>query len=74
MVDNKSLFDNVYSVKNVSEKRLRIDIAIIKELVSEDRLVLEWVKTTSQLADALTKKGVNPAKLNNVLQSGFLEI
>ena len=74
MLDNKSLFDNVHSVKNVSEKRLRIDIAIIKELVSEDRLVLEWVKTTCQLADALTKKGVNPAKLNNVLQSGFLEI
>ena len=44
MLDNKSLFDNVHSVKNVSEKRLRIDIAIIKELVLEDRLVLEWVK------------------------------
>ena len=44
MLDNKSLFNNVHSVKNVSEKRLRIDIAIIKELVSEDRLVLEWVK------------------------------
>ena len=74
MVDNKSLFDNVYSVKNVSEKRLRIDIAIIKELVSEDRLVLEWVETKCQLADVLTKKGVNPVKLNNVLQSGILEI
>ena len=74
MVDNKSMFDNVYSVKNVSEKRLRIDIAIIKELVSEDRLVLEWVETKCQLADVLTKKGVNPVKLNNILQSGFLEI
>ena len=73
MVDNKSLFDNVYSVKNVSEKRLRIDIAIIKELVSEDRLVLEWVETKYQLADVLTKKGVNPVKLNNILQSRFLK-
>ena len=74
MVDNKSLFDNVYSVKNVNEKRLRIDIAVIKELVSEDRLVLEWVETKCQLADVLTKKEVNPIKLNNVLQSGLLEI
>ena len=73
-VDNKSLHDNVFSVKNVAEKRLRIDIAAIKELVTEEKLNVNWVETKCQLADGLTKKGVNPIKLSNVFQTGFLEV
>ena len=73
-VDNKSLHDNVFSVKNVAEKRLRIDIASIKELVTEEKLNVNWVETKYQLADGLTKKGVNPIKLTNVFQTGFLEV
>ena len=33
-----------------------------------------WVETKCQLADGLTKKGVNPIKLSNVFQTGFLEV
>ena len=73
-VDNRSLYDNVFSVKNVAEKRLRIDIATIKELVTEEKLNVNWVETKYQLADVLTKKGVNPIKMCNVFQTGFLEI
>ena len=73
-VDNKSLYDNVFSVKNVTEKRLRIDIAAIKELVTEEKLKVKWVETKCQLADGLTKKGVNPIKISNVFQTGFLEV
>ena len=64
----------MYSVKNVAEKRLRIDIAAIKELVIVKKLNVNWVDTKCQLADGLTKKGVNPIKLNDVLQNGFLNI
>ena len=73
-VDNKSLHDNVFSVKNVAEKRLRIDIAAIKELVTEEKLNVNWVETKCQLADGLTKKGVNPIKISNVFQTGFLKV
>ena len=73
-VDNKSLYDNVFSVKNVAEKRLRIDIAAIKELVTDEKLNVNWVETKYQLADGLTKKGVNPIKISNVFQTGFLEV
>ena len=74
MVDNRSLRDNVYSVKNVSEKRLRFDIGSIKELVSQEKIVMQWVPTNNQLADGLTKKGVNPIKLNTIIEKGFLQI
>jgi len=70
-VDNHSLYDNVYSVKNVSEKRLRIDIAILKEMVQCGELKIFWVDSKSQLADVLTKKGVNPMKIAKVFESGY---
>ena len=73
-VDNKSLFDNVYSVKNVSEKRLRIDIAIIKELISHERLNVKWVETKSQIADVLTKEGVNRCKLSKILEQEKIDL
>ena len=70
-VDNKSLYDNVFSVKNVAEKRLRIDITVIKELIAEEKLKLKWVETKCQLADGLTKKGVNPIRISNVFKTVF---
>ena len=69
-VDNKSLFENVHSTKNVSEKRLRIDIAVMKELVDEKKLKIKWVESKNQIADVLTKKGVNGCKILNVLELG----
>ena len=73
-VDNKSLYDNVYSVKNVSEKRLRIDIASIKELVLTEKLKVRWIETANQVADVLTKRGVNPMKICNVFETGYIEL
>ena len=63
IVDNKSLFDKVHSTKNVTERRLRIDLAILKELVSERCLTVCWTESSNQIADALTKRGVNPANI-----------
>lgn len=73
-VDNHSLVENVHSTKNVNEKRLRIDLAALKELVQEGCLSLKWVKSNLQLADCLTKKGVNTLTLLNIMQKGELHI
>ena len=73
-IDNKSLYENVYSTKNVSEKRLRIDIAVMKELVDENKLNIKWVESKSQIADVLTKKGVNTSKILNALELGSLPL
>lgn len=73
-VDNRSLYDNVYSVKTVSEKRLRIDIAILKEMVQNGEVNIFWVNSKSQLADVLTKKGVNSLKIAKVFESGSMRL
>ena len=73
-VDNHSLYDNVYSTKNVSEKRLRIDIAILKQMVYEGELKIFWMESRGQLADILTKKGVNSVKLMKVFENGLFEM
>ena len=72
VVDNYSLYENVYSTKNVTEKRLRIDLAILKQMVNEGNLKIIWTESKGQLADVLTKKGANSLKLMEAFESGSL--
>ena len=62
--DNKSLVDALNSGRNVDDKRLRIDIAVLWGML-ERREVTEvaWVDASGQLADCLTKKGASPERL-----------
>ena len=68
ITDCKSLFDSVHRVggpKASSEKRLMIDLAALRQLISaeavrwgckfEDPRMMRWVPTDFQLADILTK-------------------
>ena len=68
MTDNKSLYEALLSSKQVEDKRLRIDISVLDDLLgrSEIEKVL-WVSGANQLADALTKKGVATEKLRAAL-------
>lgn len=70
IVDNHSMYDNVHSTKNVSEKRLRIDLAILKEMINRQELKIKWIESKYQLADVLTKKGVNPYNLMRTFEIG----
>ena len=54
-VDNKSLVDSVKSLKNPQEKRLRTDIASIRESVATEHVELTHVSSGMQFADCLTK-------------------
>ena len=72
VVDNKSLFDNLHSTKTVSERRLRIDLALLKQLVEERHLSVKWTNSSNQLADVLTKRGVNSAIILSVIEKGTL--
>ena len=73
VTDNKSLKDALESTKYVSDKRLRIDIGALKQLLkNKDVNKVTWVNTEQQLADVLTKKGVSPTKLMNTLKRGEL--
>ena len=71
--DCKSLYEALKSAKSVSEKRLRLDISSITELLETKQITsVSWCDTDKQLADSLTKKGASPKILRNTLESGLL--
>ena len=77
IIDNKSCVQALRSTSQVEDKRLRIEIGEIKELI-QDKQVQEvsWVAGSAQIADVLTKAGASGLKLLDILQNGqiFLDI
>ena len=69
-IDNKSLCQNIHSTKLISEKRLRLDIASIKESVNRGDVTISWIGTDKQIADCLTKAGADYHRLIEVLRTG----
>ena len=70
IIDNKNLHSVIYSTKLISEKRLRIDIANIKEMISNNEIQqIKWKPTLFQLADCLTKKGANCDRLFDIMKA-----
>ncbi|KAG0724834.1 Retrovirus-related Pol polyprotein from transposon RE1 [Chionoecetes opilio] len=56
-VDNRSVVEALYTYKLVDNKRLRIDISVLRGMLDQGELKeVTWVETSKQLADCLTKK------------------
>ena len=70
--DNASLTETLGTSKIVSDKRLRVDIARLKEMVGEGEIEVNWVEGKEQLADTLTKRGASTSKLLDVLSSSII--
>ena len=68
--DNQYLTDATHSTTAVEEKRLRVDLSAIWEIIQRNEFALKWIDTHSQLADTLTKQGADPMKLLDTLCSG----
>ena len=63
-VDNRSLVEALYSTKLVEDKLMRINMAVLRDMIQRgDLLRVSWVQSASQLADALTKRGANVGPL-----------
>ena len=61
------------STKSVSEKRLRIDLASIKQMLERGEIdAVKWIHNSHQLSDCLTKRGANCDKLLECLKYGTL--
>ena len=75
VTDNHSLLDAVKSTKCVTEKRLRLEISSIKELM-HSRAVQQimWLPTKEQLANCLTKTGTSALSLLRALSEGVLHL
>lgn len=71
ITDNFSLVDALKSTKFVTEKRLRLEISSIKELIQTRKVhQVLWSETKDQLADCLTKKGASSTVLLRALYEG----
>lgn len=67
--DCQSLIDCVFDHRQITEKRLLIEIQVIKELMKCGEInSFEWVPTDKQLADVFTKR-MNPNLLFRCIES-----
>ena len=76
LTDCKSLHDYVRKQGGVPEnKRLLLDLEIIRDQVRDDNVQLKWIGTKYQLADALTKDGTEASLyLRHVLDTNEVSI
>ena len=59
-VDNKSLTDALKSTKFVTDKRLRIDISSVKEMISNKQIKkVEWIPINKQLCELLNETRIH---------------
>ena len=59
LTDNRSLTDAAHSTTVVSNKRLQIELAVIRGMIQSGELnEFRWVAAESQVANALTKAGI----------------
>ena len=73
--DSKSIHDNLHSTKQVNEKRLRVTMAELQEMLQKREIQnIRWMPSKLLLADALTKKGVACDNLLDSFIFGKLEI
>ena len=67
--DNQSLYDAAHSMKQTLEKRLLVDISSIREMIERNEIKVTWIGKEKQLSDILTKAGVSPRGLLNILST-----
>ena len=64
MQNRQFLYDAVHSTTQILDKRLRIKMAILREMVDRGEIAeISWIPTDKQIADSLTKKGVPSFKI-----------
>ena len=70
--DSHQLYDAVHSIKSIQDKRLRIDVAILREMIERKEVTVEWVTSSEQIADCLTKHGASATKLLATIAAGII--
>ena len=72
IIDNKSLEQAVHSTHTVQDKRTFVAVATLRKMEDLEGTKVIWTCAENQMADVLTKAGVNAAKLIELMQSGIL--
>ena len=69
ITDNLSLFEAVYTIKPVSDRRLCLEISAVCQMWEHKEIEVKWL----QPSDILTKKGASSSSLLWVLKQGHLQ-
>ena len=57
-MDNQSIEDALYLTKSVDDKRIRIDIGSIKQMLTTEEVAkIQWIPGDKMIANGLTKWG-----------------
>ena len=71
IVDNKSTVDAIHSTAPVEDKKLRRDVAMIKQMLNSGEVTsVSWCPGKDQLADPMTKRTAAAFNLMTVFQTG----
>ena len=75
-VDNKNLVESIYSTSLVENKRLKIELGVIKETVKTKivKSVSWWCIGSIQIANPLTKRGAQSNLLKTIMKPGKINI
>ena len=69
-LDNRSLCDSVYASTSVEDKRLFIDICVLRDMIKKEEINdFRWVPTDLQVSNALTKQGASVFSLVQLLNN-----
>ena len=73
-IDNKSSDESLRSTKQVQGKRLRIDIAEVQRMLESKEInKIIWIPSKENLADGLTKRGIDTSVLLQYISTGKLK-
>ena len=68
--DSNSLKDSAYSSNTSENNWLKVDMCVMRDYLRLNEMEqIDWVETSSQLADCLTKSGTSSSKLFELLIS-----
>ena len=68
--DNESLFKTCNTTNLVSDLRIRVDLASIRQQIGDKSIKLHWIDSKNQLADCLTKIGASNKYLLETISNG----
>ena len=71
--NNQSLYNILNLTNAVSEKWLRVDIAMIWENILINQVTIHWLTTTEQITNLLTEDGVSSEILLKHLNTNKLQ-
>ena len=71
--DNRNLVDSVHSTTSIEDRRLLIDVCVLRDMVSNGEINnFSWIPTDLQIANCLTKQGASTNNLLKVLNNKLI--